>query len=65
MDAMAMAEALHEDYRFWMSKSSQQPETPQVNIIYRTNEKGQRVMVNSGAKNVRPDGSLDLKHLFK
>jgi hypothetical protein len=65
MDAMAMAEALHEDYKFWTSKSSQQQEAPQVNIIYRTNEKGQRVMVNSGARNVRNDGSLDVKHLFK
>ncbi len=65
MDAMAMCEALHEDYKFWMAKSSQQPESPQVNIVYRTNAQGQRVMVNSGAKNIAPDGTLNLNHFFK
>lgn len=64
MDAMAMCEALHEDYRFWASKSSNPQEAPTVNIIYKTNERGERVMVRSGSSNIRKDGSLDLIHFF-
>jgi hypothetical protein len=64
IDAMAMAEALHEDHRTLMRHRSKDAQVPQTKIIYKT-VNGKRIMTREGATKIAKDGSLDLSHLFK
>jgi hypothetical protein len=64
MDAMAMAEAYHEDYRNLMNRKSREIEVPKVKIIYR-NVDGKRIMERVSSNNNQSDGTLDLSHLFR
>jgi hypothetical protein len=62
MDAMAMAEALHEEYRTIMHKRTIEEKFPATQISFTTNAKGERVMV-SGNGGVAKSGG-DFSHLF-
>jgi hypothetical protein len=64
MDAMAMAEAYHEDYRNLMNRKSRDVAVPDVKIIYR-NIDGKRIMEKVSSNNNQNDGTLDLSHLFR
>jgi hypothetical protein len=64
IDAMAMAEALHEDYRTLMRYRGNESKVPSTKIIYKT-VNGQRIMTKEGGNRIAKDGTLDLSHMFK
>jgi hypothetical protein len=62
MDAMAMAEALHEEYRTIMHKRTIEEKFPATQISFTTNAKGERVMVAGNGGAAKSGG--DFSHLF-
>jgi len=64
MDAMAMAEALHEDYRTLTRHKNNEAKVPESKITYQTIN-GKRVMTKDGGGNISKDGTLDLSRFFK
>jgi hypothetical protein len=62
MDAMAMAEALHEEYRTIMHKRTIEEKFPATQISFTTNAKGERVMVSGNGGAAKSGG--DFSHLF-
>lgn len=62
MDAMAMAEALHEEYRTIMHKRTIEEKFPASSVSFTTNAKGERVMVTGNGGAAKPGG--DFSHLF-
>lgn len=64
IDAMAMAEALHEDHRTLMKYRSKEATVPATKVVYKTIN-GKRVMTINGGGNIAKDGTLDLSHMFK
>lgn len=65
MSAMAMTEALHEEWRMMSKRNEKDRPMPRATITYRTDQSGKRVMVSNYKTNYKPDGTLDIKHLFK
>jgi hypothetical protein len=64
MDAMAMAEALHEDYRR-LEKGKAKTAPVQMPVRYVTGADGVRRMVIGGGDNhIGSDGTLDLSQFF-
>ena len=64
MDAMAMAEALHEDYRR-LEKGKAKTAPVQMPVRYVTGADGvRRMVIGGGGNHISSDGSLDLSQFF-
>jgi hypothetical protein len=65
MSAMAMAEALHEEYRTIKKISESRPQSRPNTVTYGWNAEGQRIRTSNPHNGIMKDGTLDLSHIFK